>query len=305
MTIQEYLKVLDSGELPNYFIICSTDTELRLVYLKLFCEAYNCNYKYVDNIEFKNRTRVLGKTEVLVLTDFKPVIEKPHEMYKEYSRPIVYMYTSPKGITTEIEKFYDNRVLVVSEITREQAENILLKKGLAEPAIQYFCENISNPTYVRRYGLQMLALCKDLNMDQQTCFETYYKEQVRADISEEPEPFFKAILTKDLDFVCEYLKQQSGNEFYVYAAIFRWLENLLRFLASKGDYWNKGGLVKAVYSQYQNNNWSNITYLDIIRLYDMGIEYRDTIKSTERDPLTALEVYTCCITQCLIDHQVI
>lgn len=305
MTIQEYLNVLDSGELPNYFIICSTDTELRLVYLKLFCEAYDCKYKYVDNIEFKNRTRVLGKTEVLVLTDFKPVLEKPHEMYKEYSRPVVYLYTNPKGITKDIEKFYDERVLIISEITREQAENILLKKGLAEPAIQYFCENISNPTYVRRYGLQMLALCKDLNMDQQTCFETYFKEQVRAELSEDPEPFFRAILSKDFNFVYEYIEQQSGNEFYVYAAIFRWFENLLRFLASKGDYWNKGGLVKAVYSQYQNNNWNNITYIDILQLYHTGIEYRDAIKNTERDPLTALEVYLCCIIHCLIEHQVI
>ena len=49
------------------------------------------------------------------------------------------------------------------------------------------------------------------------------------------------LLNKDFNFV-HYLEQQAGNEFYVYAAIFRWLENLLRFLASRGDYWNKGGL---------------------------------------------------------------
>ena len=305
MTIQEYLNVLEQDEVPNYFIICSTDADLRLVYLKLFCEAHKCNYRYVENVEFKNRTRVLGKPEVLVLTDFKPVLEKPQDLYKEYNRPIVYMYTSSKGITKDIEKVYDERVLVVSEITREQAENILLKKGLAEPAIQYFSENISNPTYMRRYGLQMLDLCKDLNIDQQTCFETYYREQVRAEISENPEPFFKAILNKDFNFVYTYLEQQSGNEFYVYAAIFRWLENLLRFLASRGDYWNKGGLVKAVYSQYQPYNWSGMSYVEIMHLYDKGIEYRDAIKNTERDPLTALEVYVCYIIHSLIVSRVI
>lgn len=305
MTIQEYLNIIDSGDPPNYFIICSTDTELRLVYLKEFCAAHMCGYRHVENIDFKNRTRVLGKPEVQVLTDFKLILEKPQELYKEYTRPVVYMYTNPKGITKEIEKFYDERVLVVSEITREQAENILLKAGLAEPAIQYFSENITNPTIMRRVGLQMLELCKDMNMNQQQCFETYFKDQYRAELSENPEPFFNAILCKDFDFVFAYLEQQGGNEFYVYASIFRWLENLLRFLASKGDYWNKGGLVKAVYSNYQKNNWSGITYLDIIHWYDKGIACRDAIKSTERDALTALEGYTCYIIQQLMVHQVI
>lgn len=305
MIIQEYLELIDRNPPPNYFILCSTDAELRLVYLKEFCAAHKCGYRYVENVDFKNRTRVLGKPEVLVLTDFKPVLEKPQELYTEYTRPIIYMYTSPKGINKEVEKFYDGHVLIVSEITYEQAGNILLKTGLAEPAIQYFCENIPNPTYVRRYGLQMLELCKDLNIDQQTCFETYYKEQVRADISEDPEPFFKAILNKDFNYVYTYLEQQAGNEFYVYAAIFRWLENLLRFLASRGDYWNKGGLVKAVYSQYQNYNWSGVSFVEIMHLYDKGLAYRDAIKNTERDPLTALEVYVCYIIHNLIVSHVI
>ena len=213
MTIQEYLNIIDSGDPPNYFIICSTDTELRLVYLKEFCAAHNCGYRHVENIDFKNRTRVLGKPEVQVLTDFKPILDKPQELYKEYTRPVVYMYTNPKGITKEIEKFYDDHVLVISEITREQAENILLKAGLAEPAIQYFSENITSPTIMRRVGLQMLELCKDMNMNQQQCFETYFKDQCRAELSENPEPFFNAILCKDFDFVFAYLEQQGGMSF--------------------------------------------------------------------------------------------
>lgn len=305
MTIQEYLNIIDSGNPPNYFIICSTDTELRLVYLKEFCAAHNCGYRHAENIDFKNRTRVLGKPEVLVLTDFKPILEKPQDMFKEYTRPVVYMYTNLKGITKEIKKFYDDRVLIISEITKEQAENILLKAGLAEPAIQYFSENISSPTVMRRVGLQMLELCKDMNLNQQQCFETYFKDQYRAELSENPEPFFNAILRKDFDFVFEYLEQQSGNEFYVYASIFRWLENLLRFLASRGDYWNKGGLVKAVYSQYQPYNWGGMSYVEIMHLYDKGIEYRDAIKNTERDPLTALEVYVCYIIHSLMVSRVI
>lgn len=305
MTIQEYLNVIDSGNVPNYFIICSTDTELRLVYLKEFCAAHKCGYRHVENIDFKNRTRVLSKPEVQVLTDFKPILDKPQELYKEYTRPVVYMFTNPKGITKEIEKFYDDQVLIISEITREQAENILLKAGLAEPAIQYFSENITSPTIMRRVGLQMLELCKDMNMNQQQCFETYFKEQYRADISENPEPFFNAILTKDFNFVFDYLEQQRGNEFYVYASIFRWLENLLRFLASGGDYWNKGGLVKAVYSTYQKYNWSGLPYVEIMHLYDRGIQHRATIKTTERDPLTALEGYICYIIHSLITSQVI
>ena len=91
MTIQEYLNIIDSDNPPNYFIICSTDTELRLVYLKEFCAAHNCGYRHVENIELRNRTGVLGKPEGLELTDCKPVHEKPQDMFKEYTRPVVYM----------------------------------------------------------------------------------------------------------------------------------------------------------------------------------------------------------------------
>ena len=98
---------------------------------------------------------MLGKPEVQVLTDFKSILDKPQELYKEYTRPVVYMFTNPKGITKEIEKFYDDHVLIISEITKEQAENILLKAGLAEPAIQYFSENISSPTVMRRVFLML------------------------------------------------------------------------------------------------------------------------------------------------------
>ena len=94
MTIQEYLNILDSGNPPNYFIICSTDTELRLVYLKEFCAAHNCGYKHVETIDFRNRTRVLGKQEVLVLTDFKSILEKPQDVFKEYTRPIFTVFVT-------------------------------------------------------------------------------------------------------------------------------------------------------------------------------------------------------------------
>lgn len=305
MTIAEYIDVIKSTDVPNYFIICSTDTELRLVYLNLFCEAHNCKYRYVESIDFKNRTRVLGKKEVLVLTDYADVLNKPADCFKEYNRPVVYMYTNPKGITKEVEQFYDNRVLVISEITALQAKNILLKKGVEASIVEYLLANVENPTFVRRYGLQMLELCNDLKISQMECFNTYYKEQLRAKDSEDPEPFFKAILTKDMTFVHRYLKQQEGNEFYVYAAIFRWLENLLRFLASNGDYWNTGKLVQAVYSTYQHNNWSGMPYIEVIHLYNKGIKYRDAIKTTERDPIVALEVYVCCIIRSLALHRVI
>lgn len=305
MTIVDYLDLLKNEELPNYFIICSTDTELRLVYLKLFCEAHKCGYKYVDSIDFKARTRALGKKEVLILTDFKPVLDKPSEMYMEYNKPVVYFYTTPKGITKEVEQFYNNRVLVIYEITREQAKFILAKKGVADPAIQYLSENVDNPTYMRRYGIQMLSLCADLKISQQQCFETYYMSQLRADISENPEPFFQAILTRNFAFVSEYIRQQSGNEFYVYASIFRWFENLIRYKASNGDYWHKGGLVKAVYSTFQQNNWNYLPITDIIAMYHKGKQYRDRIKNTERDAITALEVYVCYIIRTLMIRHVI
>ena len=301
MTIAEYLDVLKSETIPNFFIICSTDTELRLVYLKLFCEAHQCRYKYVESVDFKARTRVLGKKEVLVLTDFKPVLSNMSEMYKEYNRPVVYMYTNPKGITKEVEQFYDNRVLIINEITKDQAEFILTKKGVAKPAIDYFIEHVKNPTYVRRYGLQMLSLCAELNISQEECFKTYYESQLRKDLDEDPTPFFKHLLERDFTFVYEYLSQQGGNEFYVYAAIFRWLEKLLRYKTGGTDYWDKGGLGKYDNTDlFKHNTWSRLTIPMIISLYDKGIKYQNDIKNTERDALTALEVYVCCIIHTLI-----
>jgi len=305
MIVADYVDILTGKEPPNYFIICASDTEMRLVYLNLFCDAHKCGYRYVDSIDFKNRTRTLGKKEVLVLTDFKPVLENPSELYTEYNKPVVFCYTSPKGITKAVEQFYDKRVLIMNEITRDQARFILAKKGLATPAIQYLCENVANPTHVRRYGLQMLSLCNDLNISQQECFETYFKAQLRADVSEDPEPFFQAILTRNFAFVAEYIRQQSGNEFYVYASIFRWFENLIRFKASNGDYWNKGKLVKAIYSNYQHNDWRYLSVTDIMNLYSLGCRYRDNIKNSERDPITALEVYVCYIIRTLILKKVI
>lgn len=302
MTIAEYITALQQEQLPNFFILCSTDAELRLVYLKLFCDAHKCKHRHVESIDFKNRTRVLGKKEVLVLTDFKPVLDKPSELYTEYNKPVVYMYTNPKGINESVEKFYNNNVLIVNEITRTQAEYILAKKGVDKPIIDYLIRNVENPTHVRRHGLRLLEMCKDLNINQKECFKTYFEAQLRADIGENPEPLFQAILTCNMTFIHTYLRQQEGNEFYIYASLFNWLGNLIRFRASyrSHEYWSVGGLAKAVSDSFPHtDNWLNIPISELMCLYCQGIDFRTAIKSTERDARVALEVFICCIIRTL------
>lgn len=304
MNIPEFLEAMKKPIEHPYFVICSTDSELRHIYVNLFCKAHNCKPRYVESIDFKNKTRSLGVKEVLVLTDYKPVLETPKPDYINSSKLIIYLYTNPKGINKEVEKFYNNNVLIISEITRQQAENILYKKELEKDIIDYLTMNVNNPTEIRLYGLQVKALAADLNISQAECFDTYFKPHLKSELSEEPTPFLNAILNSDYTFVFDYLSQQGGNEFYVYSGLFRWIENILRFVACERDYWYKGGLVKAVYGDFQNKGLERIPWVTWIHLYEVGIRMREQIKLTERDALSGLEVYVCYIIQTLVEGQV-
>ena len=75
MNIPEFIAELANK--PTYFIIMANDSDLRRLYINRFCAAHNAKPKFVEKIEFKNKSRSLIKNEVLVLTDFEGILDKP------------------------------------------------------------------------------------------------------------------------------------------------------------------------------------------------------------------------------------
>lgn len=290
---------------PNFIIIMSNDYDLRTLYMKQFCKAHNSTPSYVESIDWKSKGRVLNTNQVLVLTDNADVISTPKPEYKAVNRKVVYLYTSIKKIPESTIEFYDGNVLVIEDLTWAQASNILSKKHLNQGIIDYMKNNLDSPASMRLFGLQVLDLSESLQMSDTEVFNRYYKNWMQSDISEEPGPFCDAILDGDFTFIFTYLEAQRGNEFFVYASIFRWLEQIMRFVSCGNDYWNKGGLVKAVYTNFQGRGLHNIPWVEWIYLYKIGLEFRRNIKISERDPLTGLEVYVCTILRTLLDNRVI
>lgn len=303
MTLAEFKDRMKNP--PNFMIIMSNDYDLRTLYLKQFCKAHNSTPAYVESIDWKSKGRVLNTNQVLVLTDNADVISTPKPEYKAVSRKVVYLYTSIKKVPESIIDFYEGNVLVIEDLTWAQASNILSKKHLNQSIIDYMKNNLDSPASMRLFGLQILDLSESLQMSDTEVFNRYYKNWMQSDISEEPGPFCDAILDGDFTFIFTYLEAQRGNEFFVYASIFRWLEQIMRFVSCGNDYWNKGGLVKAVYTNFQGRGLHNIPWVEWIYLYKTGLEFRRNIKVSERDPLTGLEVYVCTILRTLLDNRVI
>ena len=303
MTLAEFKNRMKNP--PNFMIIMSNDYDLRTLYLKQFCKAHNSTPTYVESIDWKSKGRVLNTNQVLVLTDNADVISTPKPEYKAVSRKVVYLYTSIKKVPESTIDFYEGNVLVIEDLTWAQASNILSKKHLNQSIIDYMKNNLDSPASMRLFGLQILDLSESLQMSDTEVFNRYYKNWMQSDISEEPGPFCDAILDGDFTFIFTYLEAQRGNEFFVYASIFRWLEQIMRFVSCGNDYWNKGGLVKAVYTNFPGRGLHNIPWVEWIYLYKTGLEFRRNIKVSERDPLTGLEVYVCTILRTLLDNRVI
>ena len=303
MTLAEFKDRMKNP--PNFMIIMSNDYDLRTLYLKQFCKAHNSTPSFVESIDWKSKGRVLNTNQVLVLTDNADVISTPKPEYKAVSRKVVYLYTSIKKVPESTIDFYEGNILVIEDLTWAQASNILSKKHLNQSIIDYMKNNLDSPASMRLFGLQILDLSESLQMSDTEVFNRYYKNWMQSDISEEPGPFCDAILDGDFTFIFTYLEAQRGNEFFVYASIFRWLEQIMRFVSCGNDYWNKGGLVKAVYTNFQGRGLHNIPWVEWIYLYKTGLEFRRNIKVSERDPLTGLEVYVCTILRTLLDNRVI
>ena len=303
MNIGEFREVLKNP--PKVFIIMSNDYDLRKLYLQQFCKAHNSEPRHVSEIDFKNKSRMLTNNQVIVLTDFMEILSDPKPEHRDVPRPTVYLYTSIKKIPESTVNFFSNNVLIIEDLTWPQASNILTKKGLSTSIIEHMKTCVSTPAAMRLYGLQILQIAESLDVSDLEAFKTYYKPWMQPEVSEEPGPFCDAILDGDFTFIFTYLEAQRGNEFFVYASIFRWLEQIMRFVSCNNDYWNTGGLVKAVYSKFQGRGLQNIPWVEWIHLYKVGLDYRKQIKVSERDPLTALEVYVCTILQVLLDNRII
>lgn len=303
MNIAQFKEVMKSP--PNVMVIMSNDYDLRTLYLKQFCKAHNATPTYVESLDWKSKGRVLGNNQVFVLTDDANVISEPKPEYKNTNRKIVYLYTSIKKIPEKTLEFFDNNVLIIEDLTWAQAGNILSKKKLSQSIIDHMKNNTDKPSTMRLFGLQILEMTQELGISDVEVFNTYYKSWMQSEISEEPGPFCDAILDGDFTFIFTYLEAQRGNEFFVYASIFRWLEQVMRFVSCGKDYWDKGGLVKAVYTNFQGRGLQNIPWVEWIYLYKLGLQFRKQIKTTERDALTGLEVYVCTILRTLLDNRII
>lgn len=303
MNISEFRTRLK--DLPRVFIIMANDYDLRTLYLKQFCKAHNAEPVYVDKIDWKSQGRVLTNNQVFVLTDNQDILNAPRSEYKNANRPVVYLYTSIKNIPKSTIDFFDGDVLVIEDITWAQAANILTKKKLDKTIIDHLKSNLETPALMRLFGLQILDLAADLDETDTSVFNTYFKPWMQSELSENPDPFCDALLDGDFSFIFTYLAAQGGNEFFVYASIFRWLEQIMRFVSCGNEYWDKGGLVKAQYSKLQGRGLQNIPWVEWIQLYKLGLKSRRQIKISERDALTGLEVYVCTILRTLLDNRII
>ena len=303
MNLAQFREVMKNP--PNVMIIMANDYDLRTLYMKQFCKAHNAIPNYVESIDWKAKARVLGNNQVYVVTDDMDMLSNPKPEVKFTNRKVVFLYTSVKKIPEHTSAFFEGNVLVIEDLTWAQASNILSKKKLSQSIIDHMKNTVDKPCTMRLFGLQILDLAKELETSDLEVFNSYFKPWMQSEISEEPGPFCDALLDGDFTFIFTYLEAQRGNEFFVYASIFRWLEQIMRFVSCGNEYWEKGGLVKAVYTNFQGRGLQNIPWVEWIYLYKLGLKFRKQIKVSERDALTGLEVYVCTILRTLLDNRII
>ena len=144
-------------------------------------------------------------------------------------------------------------------------------------------------------------MASDLELSLQDCFNQYYRNWLDGrNLDEEPTEFLNALLFGNQNIVFDYLRNQRGNELFIYASILNWLEDIIRFCSCEGDYWNDAGLVAAKYKVFRSQGVSRKPFFIWIRLYESGLRSMQSIKINEADPSVALEVFICFIIQTLM-----
>lgn len=298
MTIQDFLR--DLGNKPKFYVMFCPDAELRPIYVQKFVQAHKGKPTYRDSIDIGKQPRQVGPKPVYIVIDWEPGLKKPHSKYMETNYPILLVYTKKGEPSEAVKEAYKDRIVVVPEVTGEQATNLLRRQGIPEPLIEFLKEKTDSTQEAILLGKQVVGLASELDISVQECFDNYYRQALlHRNIDEEPTEFLEAILKRQYSIIFKYLSSQRGNELFVYASILNWIEDMIKFCSCNGDFWNDAGLVAAKYRPLKAANVSRIPFVKLIRLYGEGLRSMQSIKINEPDPSTALEVFVCRIIRTL------
>lgn len=298
MTIQDFL--IDLKNKPKFYVMFCPDAELRPIYIQKFVDVHRGKPVYRDSIDIGKQPRQIGPKPVYIVIDWEPGLKKPHSRYMNTNYPILLVYTKKTEPTEAVKEAYKNHIVVIPEVTGEQATNLLRKQGIPEPLIDFLKDKTDSTQEAILLGKQCVNLANELNLPIQNCFDIYYRTALQGrNIDEEPTEFLESILKKQFTQVFEYLLSQRGNELFVYAALLNWIEDIIKFCSCNGDYWNDAGLVAAKYKPFKLYGIHRIPFVKFIRLYGIGLKGMQSIKINESDPGTALEVFVCRIIQIL------
>lgn len=298
MGIKEFLIAL--REKPLFYIISGSDSELRQVYIDRFIEAHQGKPIYTESPQIGKQPRIIGKKPVYIIQDWESGLKKPKSEYMKVTFPTLLVYS--KGELPEsVKSVYKDKILLLEDVTGEQVSNRLKKIDLPDSVIKVLKEKTSGTQEALLLGKQVVSLSKDLGIDKQECFDVYFKQALKdRNLDEEPTQFLESLLSKDFNYVFQYLYENIGNELFVFGCLLNWLEDIIRYCSCKpGDYWEDGGLVSAKITPFKNSSVKKIPFLVWIRLYELGLHLMQSIKINEPDANSCLGVFVCRIIQTL------
>lgn len=299
MTIQDFLR--DLANKPRFYVMFCPDTELRPIYINKFVQAHKGKPVYRDSVDIGKQPRQIGPKPVYIVLDWDQGLKKPSPRYMNTNYPVLLVYTKKTEPSDAVKEAYKNRIVVIPEVTGEQATNLLRKQGIPEPLIDFLKEKTDSTQEAILLGRQAVELSKELGLSVQDCFNVYYRKALEnRNLDEEPTEFLEAILKKQASVVFSYLASQRGNELFIYASLLNWLEDMIKFCSCNGDYWNDAGLVAARYKPFRAAGVSRIPFVQLMRLYEAGLVSMQSIKINESDPSSALEVFVCRIIRTLM-----
>lgn len=297
MDIKSFLIALKDK--PLFYVMFCSDAELRPIYVRKFIEAHDGKAIYKEELQTGKQPRLIGKKPVYIVQDWEPGIKKPKTDYMKVNVPTLLLYTQ-KEPTETVKEVYKDRIVVIPEVTGEQATNLLSKSGLSSKIIDILKEKTSGTQEAILLGKQVISLSEELGISQQKCFDTYFLKALKdRNLDEEPTEFLQSILTKNFNYTFQYLAENTSNELFVFGCVLNWIEDIIKFCSCNGDYWNDAGLVSAKYTPFKNSNVRKIPFIQWIRIYEFGLRLMQSIKINEPDPSSVLEVFICYIIRIL------
>lgn len=297
MDIRSFLIALKDK--PLFYVMFCEDSELRPIYVQRFVETHGGKAVYKEELQKGKQPRLIGKKPVYIIQDWEPGIKKPKVEYMKVNVPTLLLYTV-KEPSESVKEVYKDRIVVIPEVTGEQATNLLSREGLSLNIIDALKEKTSGTQESILLGRQIISLSKELGISQQVCFDTYFLKALKdRNLDEEPTEFLQSILTKDFSYTFQYLAENTSNELFVFGCVLNWVEDIIRFCSCSGDYWEDAGLVSAKYTPFKNSKVRKIPFIQWIRIYEFGLGLMQSIKINEPDPGSALGVFVCHIIQIL------